>query len=653
MDKIFNYFLFTVLLFLSSNLFAQQYQANSPDSSKIYKLSDVVVSATKTRQSELEIASSVTVIDSNQIADKENQSIFSLLRNVYGLSLSQQGAPGSLAYVYMRGGGSDQTLVVIDGVEMNMPNDPSNTFDFADLPVDNLQKVEVLRGPQSTLYGSDALAGVIDLITKKGYGKPKFFLKADGGAYSTFRGMTGVHGSYKALNYSLTLSRLISKGFSSASSKYGNTEKDGTSNYYFSSRIGADISNNFSLNLFTRYTKSKTDFDQHGGLHGDDPTYIYNLEQGSYRLEGDLSLFKGKWNQKFGVSFLRNIRKYSFDSTLYNPAFSNSIYDGKKIKIDWQSDFRLNKQNTITLGAETEKELATSKYYYNSFYSGITNSVFPENSEVTSGVFLQEQLKLGESFFNTVGIRYDNHGRFGSVVTYKIAPAYIFWQTGTKIRATYGTGFKTPSLFYLFDPAYGNPNLNPERSYGWDAGIEQYFWGQGLKIGATYFSNEFTDLFGFDSNFKTVNIDKAKSNGIEFYVIGKFSKSIKLNLNYTYTNTKDLSLNSSDNGKPLLRRPQNKIGFNLNYNFNKQSNLDLEIVYVGKREDKDFSTYPATRVTLGSYTIVNLAGSYSLTQNLSLFGRINNLFNKYYEEILGYATPGFSAYGGIKINFGI
>ena len=534
---------------------------------------------------------------------------------------------------------------------MNMPNDPSNTFDFSDLPADNIERVEILRGPQSTLYGSDALAGVIDIITKRGYGKPKFFLSASGGAYSTYREMAGLNGSINRLNYSLTFSRLNSKGFSSASSKYGNTEKDGTANSVFSSRIGYGIAKNFSLNFTARFSKAKTDFDQHGGEFGDDPTYIYNLEEQAYRAEADLSLLNKFWDMKIGGSFMRNVRKYSFDSTLYNPASSNSLYDGRKIKFDWQNDFHINKDNLLTLGIENEQEKAASQYYYFSYGSDYP-SVFPENKSSTTGIFLQDQMSFGGNFFNTLGIRYDKHNRFGSIVTYKIAPAYIIWQTGTKFKASFGTGFKAPSLFYLFDPAYGNPDLKPEKSTGWDAGIEQYFWNKDLTFGVTYFKNTFSDLFGFDNNFKTINTEKAETSGIEFYLTSEPLSNLTLKVNYTYTNTKDLS-NSADNGKQLLRRPHNKAGFNLNYNFNNRANVNLDLIYVGNRDDKDFSTYPATRVVLSNYTIVNLAASFNINHNLQVFGRIENLFNKYYEEVLGFATPGASAYIGVKLSAGI
>ncbi len=624
--------------------------AQQSDSSKIFHMSEIVVTATKTKIPAIEAASSITVIDSTEIAALNKRSVFGLLKDQYGVSFTQQGAPGSLSYVYLRGADPGQTLVLLDGIALNMTNDPDNTYDFANLPVENIERIEILRGPQSTLYGSNALGGVINIITREGSGKPKFFLSADGGSYNSYNADAGFDGSLDKFNYSLTYSRFKSDGFSSASSKYGNTEKDGTSNYNISSRFGETFSSNFNLNFFAHFTKAQTALDQHGGFEGDDPTFVYNTEEQSYRTVGELSLLGGIWDQTFSVSFYRNVRKYNFDSTLFNPASSNSLYDGNKIDLNWQNNLKLS-NNLISLGVDEEKEIAISDYFYNSSVYGNFNSIFPQNNATTFGIYIQDQLNERKSFFSSFGVRYDKHSRFGSVITYRIAPAYIFWKTGTKIKATFGTGFKAPSLFYLFDPAYGNINLKPEKSTGWDVGVEQFLFQDKLDAGLNYFDNSFTDLFGFDNNFRTINVDKAETKGVEFYVSAKLTENIDLKFNYTYTDAKDLSNNSPDKNLPLLRRPKNKLGFNADYNFLEKANANIEIIYVGERDDKDFNLYPVPRVKLPDYTLVNLSASYNFTKVVQFYGRIDNLFNKYYEDVLGYATPGQSEYLGIKLDF--
>ncbi|HSP88057.1 MAG TPA: TonB-dependent receptor plug domain-containing protein, partial [Ignavibacteriaceae bacterium] len=435
---------FSVLFFIFAFISLAQ-----TDSSKVYTISDVVITATKTPTSTLELANSITVIDSSEIERRKKNNVMDLLKTEYGLSLVQQGAFGSLTNVYTRGAGSGHTLILIDGVEINMPNDPVSSFDFGNLPVDNIERIEILRGPQSTLYGSDALAGIINIISKKGSGKPKYYLTTEGGSFNSYKGLMGLNGSYDFFNYSLFLSRYRTDGFSSALSENG--DKDGASSYNIASNFGANIFENTEVNLTFRFTKADVDYDQFGGEFGDDPTYFFNLEESAFRIEGKHSAFNGMWEQTLGASLFRNVRKYSNDAFVYDA--SRSFYDGRKLKLDWQNNFYFGKTNTLTFGIETEREQAETEYYVFSQVFPF-QSILPLSKATTSGVYLQDQFKEG-NLFGTIGARYDNHQRFGSVITFRFAPAYIFWDSGLKLKGTVGTGFKAPSLYYLFDPTYG------------------------------------------------------------------------------------------------------------------------------------------------------------------------------------------------------
>ncbi len=634
--------------FLCSAVYSQNSIIRKGDSTGFYKMSDVVVTATRTETPLIELANSITIIDSAEIVNSKKDNVLDLLRDEYGVNVVQQGGPGKLASVYLRGGGSEHTLVLLDGIEMNMPGDPGNTYDFSNLPTDNIERIEILRGPQSTLYGSDALAGVINIITKTGKGRTKYFLSAEGGSYSTYKFNGGLSGAYDIFNYQLNLNRMRTLGFSSAAARYGNTEKDGASNFTGSVKAGLNLNNDFQLNLFYQHTGGDADYDQWGGPLGDDPTYVYNLDENIFRMETSFSDYKNTWNGKAGVSYIRNVRKYSFDSTLYNPAASRSMYDGKKIKFDIQNTFNFAKPFSLTIGAEHERETALSNYFINQ-QSGNFVSNFPARSSTTKGFFAEEQSNISDRLFFNLGVRYDNHDKFGDAVTFRLAPAVMIWETGTKLKATYGTGFKAPSLFYLFDPAFGNESLQPEKSSGWDAGIEQYAWDNRITAGITYFSNKFEDLFGFDSNFKTININQAESYGVEFFVTAKPAASITLKLNYTKTKTKDLSVNSPDKNLQLLRRPEHKGVFSANYSFLEKVNVHFDAAYVGEREDKIFTASGSERVKLGSYFLVNAAASYDAFSYLQLFAKINNIADDYYEEVYGYASPGLSVYGGFKV----
>lgn len=641
-------FLCFIALFIPFKLAAQQNVVQKTDSTGVYKLTDVVITATKTSTSTLQIANSISTIDSVEIANKKNINLFNLLKNETGVSTIQFGPIGGLSSINIRGANAGHSLVLIDGVELNMPSDASNLFDFANMPTESINRIEILRGPQSTLYGSDAMGGVVNIITRKGIGKPSFNLSAEGGSYNSFKGALGFSGSYKKLNYLISLARTQSDGFSSAGEKYGNTEKDGYKGNNISARLGYDFNDNAGLNLFIRFIKADTDLDQKGGVEGDDPTYFYNLEEFTTRAEGFFNLLDGVWEQKIGGSFYKNIRKYRYDSTLTNPVSSRSFYDGRKFKIDWQNNFHLPLNNLLTFGAENEIEQAETEFYSLSSF-GPFETMIPKSEVVTTGIYLQDQLKVENSLFVTAGIRYDINQKFGNAFTYRFAPAFILWQTDTKFKATIGTGFKAPSIFYLYDPFFGNENLSPEKSFGWDAGIEQFLWAEGVSFGITYFSNNFTDLIGLDENFKSINIDEAESRGIEFYVTAKPISNLTVKANYTYADTKDLSKNSTDKDKPLLRRPKHKAGLYFDYSFLQNANINLEVIYVGSRDDKDFSSFPAERVVLGSYTLVNIAAHYNLLEFLQIFGRIENLLNTDYEEVLGYGTPKLSGFAGFKI----
>ncbi len=323
---------------------------------------------------------------------------------------------------------------------------------------------------------------------------------------------------------------------------------------------------------------------------------------------------------------------------------------GKNIKLTGRMIFIFFKNNLITAGAEFELEETSSEYYLMSYlYPPDYASIFPEKSANTFGIYLQDQIKLDESFFGTIGVRYDFQNQFGSVFTYSIAPAYIFWETGTKLKATVGTGFKAPSLFYLYDPVYGNSELDPEQSFGWDAGIEQFFWSADISIGANYFYNKFTDMFGLDSNFKTININKAETNGVEVFAKADLLEGLIIKANYTYLDARDKSEDTQDYNQKLIRRPENKAGMYVSYTWNNIANMNIDIMYVGKRDELDFATYPATRIVMPHYFLINLAAYYDLFSFLRLQGRIENLLDEQYEEIYGYGTSELSFYGGIYL----
>jgi vitamin B12 transporter len=652
-----NFIYFFAFFFFPVILFSQQDIIQKTDTAGFYKLNDVVITATRTASNTIELANSISVIDSAEIVNKNSFNTFDAIKNEYGISFTQQGGKASVSNIYIRGGSPSQSLVIIDGVEVNMPNDPSNFYNFFSLPLDNTSRIEILRGPQSTLYGSDALTGVINIITLKGKSKPVINFGFEGGSYNTYKGTITSLGAIGNFNYSAALSRTKSDGYSAASENYNSNpespyERDGYQLDNFNTILGYDFSKSFSADLVIRYNNSCTNLDQSTGSPDfwDDPTYIFDQEEFFIRAQGNLNLLETKWKQKFGFSSLRNIRNYSYDTSAASIYYSRSNYDGRKYKADWQNDFYFYENNLITAGVEFELEETSSEYYAFTYVDPPDYaSIFPKKSANTFGIYLQDQVKLDESFFGTIGVRYNYQNQFGSAFTFSIAPAYIFWETGTKIKATVGTGFKAPSLFYLYDPVYGNSDLNPEQSFGWDAGIEQFFWAEKFSIGANYFSNNFTDMFGLDSNFKTININEAQTNGVELFLKADLLEGIIIKANYTYLDARDKSEDTPDYNQKLIRRPENKAGLYVSYTWDNIANMNIDLMYVGKRDELDFATYPANRIIMPGYFLVNLAAYYDLLPFLRLQGRIENLLNEQYEEIYGYGTAGLSIYGGINL----
>jgi vitamin B12 transporter len=635
-----------ISIFLSLTLFVV-FPSFSLAQDKEVTLEKVVVTATRVETPVEEIASSITVISSKEIERKQKTTVLEVLKGLPGLDVVQNGGVGGATSIFLRGANSEHTLVMIDGVEVNDPISPGRSYDFAHLTVDNIERIEILRGPQSTLYGSDAIGGVIHIITKKGEGKPKFFLSAEGGSFTTFRESTGVRGGNKWVNYSLGISRFDTEGISAANKKDGNYERDGYENTSLSARLGFTPLENLDIDFILRYIDAKTEIDNFGGVGGDDPNNIAKSKQFLFKTQAGLSLFNNLWAQKLGFAINNHDRDYKNKKDPQHPSdYEKANYDGEFLKFDWQHTLNLHKTNALIFGFEYEREEGKSKYYSESLW-GPWESISPEKTANIKGYYIQDQIKLWDRLFATLGVRIDDHSRFGTETTYRIAPAYLIKETETKIKGTFGTGFKAPSLFQLFDPVYGNKDLKPEKSKGWDFGVEQDLLKKRVTIGATYFRNDFKDLIDFEGG-RYINIAKAKAEGLELFTSVKPFDDLVLRFNYTYTDTED-----KRTGEDLLRRPKNKLGLDLNYHFLKKGNANLGVIYVGKRDDKEWdpSTWTARRVKLDQYTLVNLAASYDITKNFQVFGRVENLLDKEYEEAKGFGTPGLSFFGGMKLSF--
>ena len=529
---------------------------------------------------------------------------------------------------------------------LNDPSSPQRTADLANITTDNVERIEILRGSQSVIYGSDAIGGVIDIITRKA--QKKFSATATGeyGSLGTTLGRLEVSGSRKHLDFSVSGSRSASAGISSADSIYGNTEKDGYRNGTFAGDIGIKPTDDFRLDLTARHTDSALNLDDHGGAGGDDPTYLGWVHETDLGASASLSLFDGRLKQKAGFSVATQDRSYDDSAEPGNfETASQSSSHGRTTKFNYQATVQLASWNTLTVGAGKQEEAAATSYDSQSPY-GPYHAVLDILKADMSSFYAEDLVRCNDRFLVSVGGRIDDHDRFGKAETYRIAPAFLIPETSTKLRATVGTGFKAPTLYELYSQ-YGTQALLPERSSSWDAGIEQDFLSRRATIGATYFENHVRDLIDYNpATYAYSNIGQVRTQGYEFTAQAIPLKELVAKADYTYTS----AINGST-GAELLRRPRNKFGGDVEYRPNDKLSGLVGMTYTGPHYDIDDSNYPTVTVHMGGYALWHVSGSYRIAKNVRVTVRVDNLFDKRYEEVFGYGSPGVSAFGGVKLEF--
>ncbi len=631
--------------------FSTQLQAQNNTYDTALELPNMVVTATRTETPEDEVGSAITVISAEDIVAKRITNVADALRTVPGLDVIRSGGIGQPTAVYLRGANANHTLVLVDGVEMNDPSSPNGAFDFANLQTDNIERIEVVRGAASAAYGSDAMGGVINVITKKGQGATKYTATAEGGSYDTWKTTGAISGSTERINYSLDASRMETAGFSAADHTMGNTDPNGHRNNTVSGRSGIKVNDNLDLGLTLRYNEGKTFNDDCGGVSCDNTGNYNTFNELFTRGFGHLKLFDGLWEQTIGSAYSRTDRN---NVTVFNPASLNSYGNsiaanlGEKVKLDYQSIFNVHKASTITLGVEEEADSLSSSAASPDLYG--TNASIPQKTMNTISGYLQDQINLFDRSFTTVGVRYDDNNRFGGHETWRVNELYNFKETGTRLKGNYGTGFKAPSLNQLYDTIYGsgNASLKPETSVNWDAGLEQDIIRKKVMAGVSYFNNNFDNLIDFlkVAPYTNNNISRAKVSGVETFLELHPINDLTFRGTYTYQQTLNLVTDIQ-----LLHRPRNKASFDADYQFVEKAHVHLNVLMVGQKADSAYISGESVPLTIGSYALLNLAGSYDVHKNVQLFARIDNVLNKQYEEVYGYGTSGVAGYGGVKLAY--
>lgn len=578
--------------------------------------------------------SSVTLITGDELRARGQSSVLEALRGTAGLDVAQSGGPGKPTSVFLRGANSEHTKVLLDGIPLNNPADPTRRFDFATLTVDNIERVEIVRGPQSVVYGSDAIGGVINIVTKRGDGPLSARFSALGGSWGTHEERVAVQGGDEVLYYSLGASSIQTNGFSAVSRRFGATEPDGYQNATVSGRVGWNLADGWNVDYVFRYAESEVDvdgFDNFTFLPADELNRQNLFDQFFHRVQLQSVAWDGLIENRVGFSLT------DFATADTNPGpFGQPRFDGQGRQVDWQSNLQVTETNVVTAGIDYFAEEASP------FDGGLQR-------QNLASLYLQDRFDVAEISHTSVGVRWDDHSVAGEAQTYRVSQSLDVLATGGRLHGSLGRGFRAPAISQRFG-GVGNPNLRPEFSKGWDIGFEQPVWDGLITWDATYFRNDFSDLIVFVSGpfgpfgfGELRNVQAARTSGVELSVGTQLTQRVYVSANYTYTDTLDLTNNSY-----LVRRPRNKVGITARCEVSDRATVNAYLLHVGNRPD--FDAFGGI-ISLEDYITLNLSGTYRLSDRWELFGRLDNLTDADYEEVFAFATAGVSGYAGLNFQW--
>ncbi len=563
--------------------------------------------------------SSVTVIREEEIKKQKQLQVEDLLRGELGLDVVQNGPLGANASVFMRGGGSGSTLVMVDGIQVN--SNTSGSFNFANLTAENIQQIEVLRGPQSIFWGADAVGGVINIVTKRGEGPPRHSLSFEGGSFATFRESLQSSGALNKFDYSVSVSRTDSDGFSSANEDRGNTEEDGYENTSVSTRLGYAVTDNSRVELIGRYIRSITQFDAFSFATGLPTDGNNGNKSNAYYFALPISKTFADW---WTVTLTPNIAyedTFSFDPSFNNTHLINRTYTG-----DLQNNLQFGKNYSILFGGEYQVQ------------NGVNQESSLKSTIYNQGYFFQGIAQVLERVTLTGGFRHDINSVFEDKTTYRFEGNYDHSETGTRLRAAYATGFRAPTINDLFFPGFGNPNLKPEEVKSWEVGVDQSLYDGRMKVGVTYFDSDFTNLIQFNSVTSAVeNVGKADSRGLETEILFQVTSNLDVSVKHTWNETFD------ENDSPLRRRAKHKLTASASHNWRDKLQSLVSLYAKSGIRDGRFNTE--------GFVTLRAVLNYALTKQLKLTLRGENLLDNDYEEVPGFGTPGISGYAGFVFNF--
>lgn len=599
-----------------------------------YKSEEMVVAASMIPVPLYSVGSSLTIIDKSQIEKQRVTFISDILRNVTGLSISRNGAVGTLTEIRARGTESNHSLVLIDGMKGNTEALFGGAFHFGSLMAKDIERIEILRGPQSSLWGSDALGAVINIITKKKQDGFTLVGNSEFGSFGTRNIHAGIYLGDKKKYLNVSAEHYHTNGINIA--RDGN-ENDGYYNRLYSIKAGGKPVKNIDFDFILRYINDHVETDpQLTRLVTDQEDNTTDTSQIYINTSIKLSTFNDNWSHKL------NFNSIKVNTNSFSPSFDNKTI-GSSIKLSYLNDFKFytpylyNTNHGLSILTEYKDNNAHGDFTGNNNKVGFS----------TKSIAAEYRLNINDIINFSGSFRHNEQDLFKESNTFRLSGAYNLPKYRTRIHYSYGRAIKNPTINELygnFTTFRGNPDLKPENLVGWDFGIEQFLFNDILDFDLTFFNNKVSNLIQGQNNTVNNLAGDNRVKGVEFSLSTMLGNRTEINFNYTYTRAKDV------NGIDLVRIPRHTAGFNVNYLYSSKVSLNLNLNFKGKQQDYDFVSFPPNRVKLGSYALVNLVYNYSLNSNITLYGKINNLLNKDYEETFSYRSPKIAFYAGITMN---
>jgi vitamin B12 transporter len=649
-------FAFTIALcaFLDTNMA----QADESDDS----FDEIVVVANRAPEPLSKIGNSVTVLNDEAIRRSQEVAVADLLTQTPGLSYARTGGVGQPTSVFIRGAESDQTVVVYDGVQLNDPSTPGGGFDFAKLLTGDISRIEILRGAQSTLYGSQAIGGVINIVSAEPTGPFGGGVTAEGGSHNTGYVTARVGGKNDSLLWRLSGNWYGTSGIPTFDARYGGKRLSASQIGGGSGQLRYDFTPDLQIDVRGYYTQARTDFAGYDTPKANPPFSF-----------GDDNEY-GKANQLLGYTGLTlkspdrtltqrvafqytNTETRQFDpnapANLGSPSTETFYGIGRNLREEYQGTWEITPRSRAVFGAQHERStISTDSPAFD--YAG----PMPLNNYATldSG-YAQLQGEAIAGLTLTAGGRYDRHNVYGGHSTGQFAAAWTLNDSHTILRASFGQGFKAPSLYQLYSN-YGNKALQPELANSWDAGVEQHGWDGRLVLSATYFNRDSRDLIEFfdcttprplcatEPFGNYANIARASARGVELQAAVNPSEELKLEANYTLTDAKDRSTGSATFGNELPRRPKNTANTSATYRWPSRVSTTVGARYASRSFDD-----AANKIALGGYVLVDFKISYALGDRLELYARVDNATDKPYETAYLYGTYGRVGFAGVRATF--